>query len=140
MATSAVLHRSSVLTGGHSIAGSKPIRSRIHEKPEAGHVVWSGYCIALVYRGYGVQAGPGGPGSGADAAGGLCRLHCGDGWSVGDHGTLAGGVPAFPPPVPSVYRHGADQSLLVLFPVVRRLRSEERRVGKECRSRWTPYH
>ena len=22
----------------------------------------------------------------------------------------------------------------------RRLRSEERRVGKECRSRWSPYH
>ena len=22
----------------------------------------------------------------------------------------------------------------------RKLRSEERRVGKECRSRWTPYH
>ena len=24
--------------------------------------------------------------------------------------------------------------------VVKRLRSEERRVGKECRSRWSPYH
>jgi len=24
--------------------------------------------------------------------------------------------------------------------VVRLLRSEERRVGKECRSRWSPYH
>ena len=24
--------------------------------------------------------------------------------------------------------------------VVRQLRSEERRVGKECRSRWSPYH
>src|SRR5690554_2960649 len=23
---------------------------------------------------------------------------------------------------------------------IRRLRSEERRVGKECRSRWSPYH
>ena len=23
---------------------------------------------------------------------------------------------------------------------VRRMRSEERRVGKECRSRWSPYH
>ena len=23
---------------------------------------------------------------------------------------------------------------------VRRIRSEERRVGKECRSRWSPYH
>ena len=25
-------------------------------------------------------------------------------------------------------------------PVGRHLRSEERRVGKECRSRWSPYH
>src|SRR5574340_1621923 len=25
-------------------------------------------------------------------------------------------------------------------PVVSKLRSEERRVGKECRSRWSPYH
>src|SRR5215470_9807940 len=25
-------------------------------------------------------------------------------------------------------------------PVLRRTRSEERRVGKECRSRWSPYH
>ena len=25
-------------------------------------------------------------------------------------------------------------------PALRRLRSEERRVGKECRSRWSPYH
>src|SRR5574341_2406411 len=24
--------------------------------------------------------------------------------------------------------------------VLRRIRSEERRVGKECRSRWSPYH
>ena len=23
---------------------------------------------------------------------------------------------------------------------IRRMRSEERRVGKECRSRWSPYH
>ena len=26
------------------------------------------------------------------------------------------------------------------FPKVSALRSEERRVGKECRSRWSPYH
>src|SRR3712207_5932636 len=33
---------------------------------------------------------------------------------------------------------------VVLYPIARRqnelLRSEERRVGKECRSRWSPYH
>src|SRR2546430_2823676 len=27
-----------------------------------------------------------------------------------------------------------------VFQVRRELRSEERRVGKECRSRWSPYH
>ena len=26
------------------------------------------------------------------------------------------------------------------FVVVKNVRSEERRVGKECRSRWSPYH
>ena len=29
-----------------------------------------------------------------------------------------------------------DYSILRIFPI----RSEERRVGKECRSRWSPYH
>ena len=28
----------------------------------------------------------------------------------------------------------------ILFDVDNTLRSEERRVGKECRSRWSPYH
>src|SRR2546425_8643068 len=27
-----------------------------------------------------------------------------------------------------------------MMPLVQALRSEERRVGKECRSRWSPYH
>ena len=26
------------------------------------------------------------------------------------------------------------------FTITRAIRSEERRVGKECRSRWSPYH
>ena len=30
--------------------------------------------------------------------------------------------------------------VLVIFALVYLLRSEERRVGKECRSRWSPYH
>ena len=28
----------------------------------------------------------------------------------------------------------------LLSSIITRLRSEERRVGKECRSRWSPYH
>ena len=40
------------------------------------------------------------------------------------------------------YRIGDDEPALILrdtarFPLCR---SEERRVGKECRSRWSPYH
>ena len=27
-----------------------------------------------------------------------------------------------------------------LFDIIEKYRSEERRVGKECRSRWSPYH
>src|SRR2546428_14016516 len=37
---------------------------------------------------------------------------------------------------PQVLRVGADG----LGQYLRGLRSEERRVGKECRSRWSPYH
>ena len=34
-----------------------------------------------------------------------------------------------------------DADLKVLAEgIVERIRSEERRVGKECRSRWSPYH
>ena len=33
-----------------------------------------------------------------------------------------------------------DSKVNVLLPSVLKDRSEERRVGKECRSRWSPYH
>src|SRR3712207_9520418 len=35
---------------------------------------------------------------------------------------------------------GADHGSYHLRPVLPETRSEERRVGKECRSRWSPYH
>ena len=35
---------------------------------------------------------------------------------------------------------GLVGSLLVGLSVAKGIRSEERRVGKECRSRWSPYH
>src|SRR2546427_11458076 len=34
----------------------------------------------------------------------------------------------------------AGKSFFHHEPIVSRVRSEERRVGKECRSRWSPYH
>src|SRR5260221_10200872 len=36
---------------------------------------------------------------------------------------------------PTAHCEGKDEALLF-----RQTRSEERRVGKECRSRWSPYH
>src|SRR3712207_9051266 len=36
--------------------------------------------------------------------------------------------------------HASDDPSEVLRGFVLELRSEERRVGKECRSRWSPYH
>ena len=33
-----------------------------------------------------------------------------------------------------------EDTLLAVFEGVPQFRSEERRVGKECRSRWSPYH
>src|SRR3989441_11231570 len=38
----------------------------------------------------------------------------------------------------TILRVDTDGRVRVLFP--REPRSEERRVGKECRSRWSPYH
>src|SRR2546430_14543403 len=37
------------------------------------------------------------------------------------------------------FQRYADDSLLSRRTIVATLRSEERRVGKECRSRWSPY-
>ena len=34
----------------------------------------------------------------------------------------------------------SEKNFLSLFTAINALRSEERRVGKECRSRWSPYH
>src|SRR2546426_5012499 len=39
----------------------------------------------------------------------------------------------------AIFRAGADDYLLKPLDLDE-LRSEERRVGKECRSRWSPYH
>ena len=42
---------------------------------------------------------------------------------------------------PSEYaQEGTDCHELCAYKVEWRPRSEERRVGKECRSRWSPYH
>src|SRR5258708_1959456 len=38
------------------------------------------------------------------------------------------------------YILNTDSGLLNFWPALLGLRSEERRVGKECRSRWSPYH
>ena len=40
-----------------------------------------------------------------------------------------------------VYFNLEDEDELILFEKATKMnRSEERRVGKECRSRWSPYH
>src|SRR3712207_7290600 len=41
---------------------------------------------------------------------------------------------------PDLLRADAEQALLAEDPLCGGTRSEERRVGKECRSRWSPYH
>ena len=37
-------------------------------------------------------------------------------------------------------RKNLEEALGLVLEVNRVIRSEERRVGKECRSRWSPYH
>ena len=47
--------------------------------------------------------------------------------------------PPPPPPVTKIVKNpqtGLDETVVIQKPA----RSEERRVGKECRSRWSPYH
>ena len=40
-----------------------------------------------------------------------------------------------------LFEHSIDKALKSkLFKKIILVRSEERRVGKECRSRWSPYH
>src|SRR5258708_7874679 len=43
-------------------------------------------------------------------------------------------------PAPRAVASGPRDRLETAPPAESRLRSEERRVGKECRSRWSPYH
>src|ERR1039458_10875042 len=51
-------------------------------------------------------------------------------------------LPGWPQHTPQV-RHARDAGIAAFDwnnDLLRRARSEERRVGKECRSRWSPYH
>ena len=46
----------------------------------------------------------------------------------------------FDPGTKLIYAVGAVIGLVGGVKVYQKFRSEERRVGKECRSRWSPYH
>ena len=75
----------------------------------------------------------------------LCSLHQSERLSSGELGELLGLTPSntskvimsscciIIPPYPFSF-------FCAIAMVVERSRSEERRVGKECRSRWSPYH
>ena len=54
--------------------------------------------------------------------------------------TLTAAVPRFLRQIEGRISFKADRSHLRAWLSVCGLRSEERRVGKECRSRWSPYH
>src|SRR3989454_8702341 len=82
------------------------------------------------------------------ACGALCKLLLEQfGVEIGSHVVELGGITArvgaqHAPPLPSPLNAAADASTVrCLDPQAEReMRSEERRVGKECRSRWSPYH
>ena len=42
--------------------------------------------------------------------------------------------------IPGIMENGIIKDESALVAALSQLRSEERRVGKECRSRWSPYH
>ena len=65
------------------------------------------------------------------------------GLGVGLHLTLVDGTPVLPPEVvPGLVddRGRFRDNMALAGAAMFFLRSEERRVGKECRSRWSPYH
>ena len=57
-----------------------------------------------------------------------------------EQGSLARAHPIFPAILPIVARINIMLGAFNLIPIPPLDRSEERRVGKECRSRWSPYH
>ena len=65
------------------------------------------------------------------------RVQC-TAWARGEAGPGDGGGPGGAGGSGAPRGEGAPQRTRVPRP--RRSRSEERRVGKECRSRWSPYH
>src|SRR5256885_3805567 len=71
---------------------------------------------------------------------------CSEDWPVQRHQKIIPSLILDKLPTP-VLSNGAPQSAMrplaarIAAPDLRcRIRSEERRVGKECRSRWSPYH
>src|SRR5574342_1418361 len=51
------------------------------------------------------------------------------------------GLGGFPPGAEEFHRRlEANDAFIIISPEYNASRSEERRVGKECRSRWSPYH
>ena len=73
--------------------------------------------------------------SGYDRVGGKQHYRADNGDSVGKAVKIEGRMKSmfYVATVTAAYRKTIDQ-------YYRQLRSEERRVGKECRSRWSPYH
>src|SRR2546430_10114938 len=76
----------------------------------------------------------------------VCSSDLGTATNGTDYGSLTGSVtiPAdlssasiVVTPVNDILNEGTETVIVQLLPA---LRSEERRVGKECRSRWSPYH
>ena len=60
------------------------------------------------------------------------------GWLAVDHLVLRNGLGR--PQLKFRGEFWRMQDCILLKPLTFRSRSEERRVGKECRSRWSPYH
>ena len=55
-------------------------------------------------------------------------------------GSPALNLPSMLPSILAPLLPGGDKRLVPLLQPEGAMRSEERRVGKECRSRWSPYH
>ena len=107
----------------------------IWKNPETGYREWK--TSAYMEEHFGVEAG--------DVSGFYADLDTGrPGPKIAILGELdsliVGNHPDADPETHAVHACGHNAQCAILLGVAAAMRSEERRVGKECRSRWSPYH
>ena len=91
----------------------------------------AGICVCLGWLGFPIPASEG------SVLGKIDDIHC----DIGDEQSIEQNLSTFSAHIKQITKildTATEGSVVLLDELL--LRSEERRVGKECRSRWSPYH